>query len=123
MPSERGMRMLSRTRGVTVVMAAAATAAFLWVMAGAWTASPSVADERPLGVAGADAAADRPALPAASAQGGDSGVEQDGDERLPVQLWTLVAAGGAAGLGLLLFLLRLAVGWVKPPPPQEESQH
>jgi len=45
------------------------------------------------------------------------------DQLLPVQLWTVLAAGGAMGLGLVLFLVRVALGRVKPPPPQEEAHH
>jgi hypothetical protein len=48
---------------------------------------------------------------------------EDDSQRLPVQLWTVVAAGGAMGVGLVLFLLRIALGRVKPPPPQEEAHH
>ncbi len=48
---------------------------------------------------------------------------QDDGQRVPVQLWTVLAAGGAAGVGLVLFLLRIALGRVKPPPPQEEARH
>ena len=40
-----------------------------------------------------------------------------------VQVWTLVAAGAAAAVVLLALLLRIAMGWVKPPPPQEETPH
>lgn len=106
---------------MTIVLAAAAIAV-LWLMSGTWKPAPSAA------VGGDDLApaaqtTDWSAMSSPLAQGDDEGANADGDERLPVQLWTLVAAGGAAGVGLLLFLLRIAMGWVKPPPPQEESHH
>lgn len=59
----------------------------------------------------------------AIAQGRDAQASADDDTRVPVQVWTLMAFGGAAGLGLVLYLLRVAMGWVKPPPPQKEPDH
>ena len=49
--------------------------------------------------------------------------EVAGDNVVDVQVWTLVAVGAAAAVLLLLFLLRVAMGWVKPPPASEESSH
>lgn len=65
---------------------------------------------------------DAPVSTGVSAQEGDVGAAED--TRLPVQVWTVLAAVGAACVGLLFFLVRLVMGWVKPaPPPQEEGGH
>jgi hypothetical protein len=40
-----------------------------------------------------------------------------------VQLWALGAALGAAGLGILGYLLRRALGLVQPPPPEDDTSH
>ena len=45
------------------------------------------------------------------------------DHTLAVQLWTVLAAAGAAGVGLVFFLVRIALGRVRPPPPREEAHH
>ncbi len=47
----------------------------------------------------------------------------DDDSRVEVQAWTLVAVAGGAAIGLLALMVRVIMGWVKPPPPQEESPH
>ncbi len=52
-------------------------------------------------------------------QADDSG----SDHTLAVQLWTVLAAAGAVGVGLVFFLVRVALGRVKLPPPQEEAHH
>ena len=56
-------------------------------------------------------------------EGGDGAGSTVDDQRVDIQLWTLLAAGGAMALGLVLLGLRLAMGWVKPPPPQEDVHH
>jgi hypothetical protein len=48
------------------------------------------------------------------------------DQRVPVQVWTIVAAAGTAVLGLGLYALRRALGLVPPPPTPEmleQAQH
>ncbi len=95
----------------------AAVVGLVWLVAG--TAAPGGAEEQRYG--GLEAAGDSAAPPVASAQ--DDSAIDDEDTRLSVQLWTVLAAAGAAGVGLLAFLLRAVFGWVKPPPPQEEPPH
>jgi len=57
------------------------------------------------------------------AQDQPAGGSNADDQRLDVQLWTLMAAGGAAALGLALLGIRLALGWTKPPPNPEDVHH
>lgn len=45
------------------------------------------------------------------------------DSRVEVQTWTIFAAITAACVTLLAFAGRVMMGWVKPPPPPDESQH
>lgn len=52
---------------------------------------------------------------------GDSVVVDD--SRVEVQTYTILAVVAAAGLGLLAFMVRVIMGWVKPPPPQVENSH
>jgi hypothetical protein len=45
------------------------------------------------------------------------------DSRVEVQTWTIFAAVAACAVTLLLFGVRAAAGWVKAPPPPDESPH
>ena len=47
----------------------------------------------------------------------------DDDSRVEVQTWTIFAAIAGAAVGLLGFMVRVIMGWVKAPPPREESPH
>ena len=65
-----------------------------------------------------------PSLEVSEQEDGADGGTSSEDDRVPVQVWTILAAGGAAALGLVLYVVRLALGWVKPPPPpSDESLH
>ena len=112
-----------RARGVRgLVLAAVATAAWLWIGGSAWAPVSSAAEERATMLAMADDEAGWPSAAVAPAQA-EQETTGDGDDRVSVQLWTLVAAVGAAAVGLLLLVVRMAMGWVKPPPPPEEGHH
>lgn len=105
----------------TIVLIAAAMAAFVWIM-GDVSTSASAAGARAPALASTDEAASWVASAAYAAQTDDA-ANADGDERVHVQLWTLVAAAGAGGVGLLALLVRMAMGWVKSPPPAKEGHH
>lgn len=65
---------------------------------------------------------DAPAIIDRVSAQGDAAAQDD--TRVPVQVWTVLSAAGAMCVGLLFFLVRLVLGWVKPaPPPQEEGGH
>ena len=97
----------------TLMLAAAVTLALLWVVA-------ITVDEHGFALAAGDDDVGWTAPAGAFAQDAN---DAGGDERVPVQVWTVFAAGGAMAVGLVLYLLRLAMGWTKPPPPQEGSEH
>jgi len=53
----------------------------------------------------------------------DGGSQQIDDQRVDIMVWTLLAAGGAAAAGLVLLAVRAGMGWVKPPPQQDDAHH
>ena len=61
--------------------------------------------------------------PSIDQQSGEIASDDDGDSKVAVQTWTIMASGGAAAVFLLLFFLRMALGRVAPPPPQEDAAH
>ncbi|MDZ4278406.1 MAG: hypothetical protein U1B78_04635 [Dehalococcoidia bacterium] len=90
--------------------------AALWNVSGAIEASTDGGDHAAAVVSAQDG---EDAQDTDSAQNRES---VDG-QRVDIQVWTILAAAGAAGLGLLLLVLRMAMGWVKPPPPADEAHH
>jgi hypothetical protein len=56
-------------------------------------------------------------------EGVQDGAASEPDERVEVQVWTVAAAGIALAIGLVLCLVRILMGWVKPVPAQEDAHH
>lgn len=109
------------TTSLRTITLSAAIAALLLVVAWSMAADRSVASDG-ASIALDDGAGGWTAQAAPDAQEGGSATTEN-DTRVPVQVWTMVAVISAAGVGLVLFLVRLAMGWVKPPPPPQEGQH
>jgi len=92
----------------TLLLALGLTLALLFV---AGATATQAADDHP----------DSPAILDIAPQTDD--VDSDNDTRVWVQSWTILAAIGAAGVGLILFMVRVVLGWVKPPPVLDEEGH
>lgn len=60
---------------------------------------------------------------AAQDQPSDGGAQQIDDQRIDIMVWTLFACAGAAAVGLMLLAVRAGMGWVKPPPQQDDAHH
>ena len=110
-----GLRLLMLTAAVVATVA--------WIVADTSRSASSAAGERTPAFVALGAAVGGSAPVLAQVQEDEDAAGSDGDERVPVQVWTVFAAGAAAGVGLVLYLLRLAMGWVRPPPSQEEGRH
>ena len=104
-----------------LVLTAAVIAAVAWIVADASRPVPGAAEAGTPAFVSVGAAVGGSAPVLAQVQEDDA--SSDGDERVPVQVWTVFVAGAAAGVGLVLYLLRLAMGWVKAPPSQEDGRH
>lgn len=112
-------RDMSFTRAALLwAFAAVSLAAFLWLA----SAAPGAADASQ-GAVGVSPQAELHGDGSGGLQAGPDDIAMDEDDRVPVQVWTVLGAGGAMAVGLVLFIVRLAAGWVKPAPPPEEPQH
>jgi len=57
----------------------------------------------------------------AEMRGARQASDDDDDASMQVVLWTVLAAGIAAGVGLVLYMVRVLLGRVQPPPAQEQE--
>ena len=99
------------------------------VVVGSWSvgtgreATIAHAGERTPALASASTSIGPPTLEVNAQEDGTGGGTSTEDDRVPVQVWTILAAGGAAALGLVLYVVRLALGGVKPPPAPPDESH
>lgn len=102
----------------TWVLAAVASLGF-WLLATGAVAGPPGLDQRDESFGVAYAEMDGGAAPMLV----DRQVDDGGDSRVDVQVWTIIVVSGGAAVGLLLLVVRMMMGWTKAPPSQEDGEH
>ena len=102
----------------TWLLAVAASLGF-WLLATGAVAEPPGLDQRGVSLGAAYGEMDGGTAPVLV----NRQVDDAGDSRVDVQVWTIVVVSAGAAVGLLLLVVRMMMGWTKAPPPEEDGEH